>query len=142
MLDMYGITEDPLNNTPTGGVTWVRSGTDGYYDWENGGVWVPGTPSAPVQFTQVNVQAANSKTMNFLAAMGWTANPADIRVVYVNDILSSVPTPADNGKQADELEFFDGIETRRYRVMHTDARPWNNYLKMIVERLLVDNDAS
>lgn len=132
MIDMYNHVADPLNSLPEGGVTRITT-APGYYDYDNGGVWVEGQ-SERIPLAPVNIQPASRKTIEFMVAMGGTANPRDIRDVYVNDGVNYC-MPSDTGRTADHLEFSDGIELREWRVMHSDNRPWNNYSHLIVERV-------
>ena len=134
MLDMLDHVSQPFNTQPQGGVSLIRPATDGYYDYDNGGVWVPGTAPDPVPVEQVNIQSAGPKTMEQLINLGGTANPRDARVVYINDGVTYL-YPEDTGRPADVLAFSDGLEVRQWRVMKSDNRPWHNYCHAIVERI-------
>lgn len=131
-LDMFGLVDAVFDSQPAGGVTIHRAGTAGYYDYDNGGVWVPGASPAPVEAPFITIQAANKKTIEFSVSRGGTADPKDLRNVYLND--GSQLLPADTGRESDYLEFSDGLNVRMWRVLTADNRPWRNYCHAIVER--------
>lgn len=133
-IDMLDTVAAPFNTQPTGGVTLLRPAPDGFYDYDNGGVWVDGTSPDPVAVPTINIQPARPKHMEILIGMGGTANPRDARVVYIND-GSTYLFPADTGRPADKLVFSDGLESQQWRVMESDNRPWHNYCRAIVERI-------
>lgn len=134
MLDMLDHVSQPFNTQPAGGVSLILPATDGYYDYDNGGAWVPGASPDPVAVLQINIQPAGPKAIEQLVQMGGTANPRDIREVWINDGVTYLQ-PEDTGRPADVLEFDDGIATRQWRVMKSDNRPWHNYCHAIVERI-------
>lgn len=131
-LGMYGFVDLALESSPAGGVTLIQSGADGFYDYDNGGAWVPPAGPDPRPLTAVNIQSATKKTLDFIVAKGGTADPKDLRNVYVND--GTQLFPADTGRESDFLEFSDGLSVRRWRVLTCDNRPWRNYCHAIVER--------
>lgn len=130
-LNMYGFVDPTMQSSPAGGVTLVQAGEGGYYDYDNGGVWVPAAPTTTA-LQAVNIQPADKKTIDFIIARGGTADPKDLRNVYINDGTSLFP--ADTGRDSDYLEFTDGLSMRRWRVLTSDNRPWRNYCHAIVER--------
>lgn len=130
-LDMWGTVDAVMQSEPAGGVTLIAAGTDGYYDYDNGGVWVPGTATERA-LPLATIQPATTKTIEMAVARGGTADPKDLRNVYVND--GTELFPADTGRESDYLEFTDGIQVRRWRVLTADNRPWHNYCHAIVER--------
>lgn len=132
-IDMLDTVADPFNTQPSSGVVLQRPAPDGHYDYDNGGVWVPGTEPAPVYVPQINIQPARAKHMEVLLGMGGTANPRDARVIYIND-GSTYLYPEDSGRPADRVDFSDGLSFHRWRVMESDNRPWHNYCRAIVER--------
>jgi len=130
-LDMYGHIDIVFESLPDGGVVLYQN-QEGYYDYNNGGVWVePDVTPAPI--ASVNIQGADGKTMELMAGMGGTTNPRDVRVVHFND--GTMVYPADEGRNADELGFSDGLAMRRWRVMTSDPRPWRNYCRAVVHRM-------
>lgn len=131
---MIGHIGPVFNTQPQGGVTLIRY-SGGFYDYDNGGVWVPGTET-PTPVARVNIQPASPRTMEYMAQLGGTQNPRDVRQVWINDGTSLFP--ADTGRESDFLEFNDELETHRWRVMASDNRPWHNYCKAIIERVRDD----
>lgn len=130
-LDMLDTVDGVFNSPATGGVTaYVRQ--EGYYDWDNGGVWVE-PDVTPIELGPITIQGASGKTMELMVGAGGTANPRDVRVVYIND--GTMLYPADDNRNADELQFSDGVAMRRWRVKMSDPRPWRTYCKAIVERM-------
>lgn len=127
-LDMLGTVDVVFDSTPV--TAYVNQ--EGFWDYDNGGVWVEPTVT-PVDLGFITVQGASGKAMELMVGAGGTANPRDVRVAYIND--GTMLYPADVGRNADELEFNDGLELRRWRVKHSDCRPWRNYCKAIVERM-------
>jgi hypothetical protein len=132
MLDMLGHVSQPFNTQPAGGLTLYPPAAGGGYG--AGGVWVPGAAPSPIVITECNIQPATKKTIEFMEQLGGTANPRDIRNIYINDGVTYV-YPEDEGRPADRFQFSDGLTMRVWRVMHVDNRPWHNYCHVIVERL-------
>lgn len=132
MLDMLGQVSYPFNTQPTGGVTLYPPDTAAYYD--DDGEYVEGITPDPIDIGEANIQPASKKSIEFMIGMGGTANPRDIRDVYINDGTTYL-YPEDTGRPADQLGFSDGLAQRRWRVMHSDNRPWHNYCHAIVERV-------
>lgn len=133
-INMSNTVVDPFNTQPTGGVKLYRPASGGYYDYDHGGKWVAGEQPEPVDIPQINIQPSNPKTIKTLINMGGTANPRDVRQVWINDGETYL-YPEDTNRPADKLEFSDGISTHLWRVMDSDNRPWHNYCKAIVERI-------
>jgi len=131
-LDMLGHVSQPFNTQPTGGVQLLRPATGGGYN--SSGVWVDGVDPDPITIPECNIQPATKKTIEFMVHLGGTANPRDIRNLYINDGTTYV-YPEDTDRPADRFEFSDGLAVRQWRVMHVDNRPWHNYCHVIVERL-------
>ena len=131
MLDMWGQVDDVMESTPDGGVTLIQAGSGGFYDYDNGGVWVPGTPTE-TELARVTIQPATEKAIELAIARGGTADPKDIRNVYIND--GTEIFPADTGRESDYLVFTDGLSRKKWRVLTSDNRPWRNYCHVVVER--------
>lgn len=132
MLSMQDHIDSTFNSRIAGGVRIIKPGTQGGYTGP-GGTWEDGVTHDPIELKRVNIQPAGPKTMEFLLASGGADNPHDVRVVRINDGINYL-YPDDSGKFADLLEFSDGLEMRRWRVISCDNRPWRNYCKAIVER--------
>lgn len=128
-LDMYGFIDPTLASTPEGGVTLVTPGEGGYTG--PGGTWEE-VEATETDLGPVTIQAASMRTAEFIAQAGGTANPTDLRVVYLND--GTMLYPDSEGQFAQTLKFSDGQAVREWRVREVDARPWRNYCKAIVER--------
>ena len=129
-LDMLGTVDPVMASRPDGGVTIVRAAS-GSYDYDAGGVWVPGTPTAePAPLA--SIQAATPKDAELSVEMGGTAKITDLRNVYIND--GTALYPADHDREADYVQFSDGLDVRKWRVVASDNRPWHNYCKALVER--------
>ncbi len=131
-IDMLGTAADVFNTQPTGGVTLITRGPS-YYDYDNGGILVEGAETSAT-VAACNIQPASKRSIEILVGLGGTDNPRDVRNVYIND-GSTYLYPEDKDRGADELEFFDGLNTHRWRVMSSDNRPWHNYCHAIIERM-------
>lgn len=128
-LDMMDTIDTTFQSTPDGGVTLVTQEPGGYTG--PGGTWVSGATST-TDLNLVTIQQASMKTAQFMMDHGGTANPTDLRVVYLND--GTMLYPDDDGTFAQLLRFSDGKAVRDWRVREADNRPWRNYCKAIVER--------
>lgn len=127
-LDMMG-TVDPTFDSGVD-VTLLEPGTGGYTG--AGGTWEPGARTQRT-LPLVTIQQASMKTAEFLAESGGAVNPADLRVLYLND--GTMLYPDEEGLYAHVLRFTDGRAVRDWRVREADCRPARNYCKIIVERL-------
>lgn len=130
-LDMYGMIDPTFNTQPQGGVFLLGSESDGHYD--DDGIWVPPTTLPPRALTDINIQPLSKKTIEIMIGLGGTANPRDMREVWLND--GTMLYSDDDGRKADRLEFSDGLAVRVWRVVQSDNRPWHNYCHAIVERM-------
>lgn len=128
-LDVFGLVDPTFNSDVSGGVTLITPAEGGYTG--PGGTWEEGTPTED-ELTLVTIQSASMRTAEFMMQNGGTANPSDLRVVYIND--GTMMYPDDDGTFAQTLEFSDGQAVRTWRVREADNRPWRNYCKAIVER--------
>lgn len=130
-LDLYGFVDPTFASRPEGGVTLLGSESDGYYD--DDGIWVPPTQQPPRTLANVSIQPASKKTVEMMIGMGGTANPRDLRELWIND--GTMLYPEDDGRAADRLEFSDGLAVRTWKVVQADNRPWHTYCHAIVERV-------
>jgi len=128
-LDMFGFIDPMIESTPAGGVTLVTPGQGGYTG--PGGTWEEPTPTETT-LGLVTIQQADMRTAQFMSEVGGTANPTDLRVVYLND--GTMLYPDSDGTFAQLLKFSDGQAVREWRVRQADNRPWRNYCKAVVER--------
>lgn len=135
MLDMSGHIDETFNSQVPGGVRLLRGLTA---DYNGPGGTYQDVYTDAVTLPLINVQAADKKTVEFMAGIGGTTNPRDIRRVYLNDGTYLYPADTkDDGTQKpfDVLEFSDGVEVRQWQVRHADNREWRNYCAAIVERI-------
>lgn len=128
-LDMMDTIDPTFASTPDGGVTLVTPGQGGYTG--PGGTWEEPVPTE-TPLDMITIQQADMRTAQFMSDVGGTANPTDLRVVYLND--GTMLYPSGDGTFAQLLRFSDGQAVREWRVRQADNRPWRNYCKAIVER--------
>lgn len=136
MIDMQSMIDGTFRSTPDGGVRLIRQSTGGDYTGP-GGTWQVGK-AKPVDLLAVSVQPVKPKESEMLmnigaAGVGATINPSDCRVVHINDGVTYLQAD-DEGREADMLEFSDGLAMRTWRVIAVDSRPWHRFCRAIVQR--------
>lgn len=127
-LDMRGHVDSTFKSKIEGGIWLIRKNGD--YSGP-GGVWVD-EDFGREELSHVNIQPAKWREVNLLAGEGGVALIEDFRTVHINDGKTYL-MPDESGEYKEQLEFSDGVTTRRWRVMTADNRPWRNFCRAVVQ---------
>jgi hypothetical protein len=127
-LDMRGHVDSTFKSKIKGGIFLIRM--EGGYSGP-GGTWQE-QERERIELTRVNVQPAKWREIALMVGQGGVALISDYRAIHINDGANYL-YPDESGEYRDQLEFNDGVATRRWRVMSADNRPWRNFCRAVVE---------